>query len=183
MVAVKSDGSRDFALYITDKNGIPFPIKEGNGTLVHNLLQGLNVGDYIHLTRSEKLALDDLISNGNSVKLIKKIAGENISSGMAVVVWKDDKIYKYNTGDINHAGISCGVSKTSALIGEQITIVPPENQITEVGSGWSAGNSYYVGSNSLLTTIPPISGISKKIATGIGIDTVIINNYPEHILL
>jgi hypothetical protein len=114
---------------------------------------------------------------------ITKTAGENISSGMAVVTWTDGLIYKYDITNLAHAGLSCGISKTSALIGETITIVFSENSLTEAGSGWLAGKSYYIGANSLLTTVSPTSGISKKIATGIGIDTVIINNYPEHILL
>jgi hypothetical protein len=114
---------------------------------------------------------------------INKTAGENISSGMAVVIWTDNLVYKYNISNLNHAGLSCGISKTSALTGETLTIVYPENILTEVGSGWSAGKSYFIASNSLLTITPPSSGISKKIATGIGIDTVIVNNYPEHILL
>ena len=122
------------------------------------------------------------INNSSSGELLR-IAGENISSGMAIIINDDDKVYKYNISDISHAGLSCGISKTSALINENITIVLPENQLTEVGSGWLSGVSYFIGSNSLLTSISPSSGISKKIATGIATDTVLINNYPEHILL
>jgi hypothetical protein len=123
-----------------------------------------------------------IINDGSSGELIK-VAGENISSGMAIIIDTDDLVYKYNILNNNHAGLSCGISKTSALLGSSLIIVLPENQLTEVGSGWGSGLSYFIGSNSLLTTISPTSGISKKIATGIGIDTVIINNYPEHILL
>lgn len=123
-----------------------------------------------------------VINNGSSGELLR-IAGENISSGMAIIINNDNKVYKYNILDNNHAGLSCGISKTSALINENITIVLPENQLTEVGSGWLSGVSYFIGSNSLLTSTSPSSGISKKIATGISVDTVLINNYPEHILL
>lgn len=123
-----------------------------------------------------------IINNGSSGELLR-IAGENISSGMAIIINNDNKVYKYNILDNSHAGLSCGISKTSALINENITIVLPENQLTEVGSGWLSGISYFIGSNSLLTSTSPSSGISKKIATGIEVDTVIINNYPEHILL
>ena len=241
-----------------------------SGTSVHNDLQGLNVGDYIHLTAAEKLRFDNLNTSGvpllvdnfvfsgsqtftllsnyskiytidvngqgalslpqytliapNQILIndtlnfgdylvvlyssgetgvlpyytqsqvdglianvsagsVTKIAGENISSGMAIVVWTDGLVYKYDISNINHAGISCGMSKTSGSIGSNITIIFAENELTEVGSGWGPGNSYYIGSNSLLTTTPPLTGISKKIATGIGIDTIVINNYPEHILL
>lgn len=247
------------------------PGGSGGGTSIHNELQGLNVGDYIHLTAAEKDRLDNiststtpllreelvfsgsqlftlinnysqiysidvngqgalassqytlitpnqilindtldvsdylvvlysgaevgvlpyytqsqtdaLISNSVDGGSITKITGENISSGTAVVIWTNGLVYKYDISNINHAGIGCGISKTSALMGESLTVVFAENKLTEVGSGWSAGNSYYIGSNSLLTTISPTSGISKKIATGIGVDTIIINNYPEHILL
>ena len=129
------------------------------------------------------LGNENIVINNSSSGELLRIAGENISSGMAIIINNDNKVYKYNILDNNHAGLSCGISKTSALINENITIVLPENQLTEVGSGWLSGVSYFIGSNSLLTSTSPSSGISKKIATGIAVDTVLINNYPEHILL
>lgn len=126
---------------------------------------------------------DALIANISPIDDITKTSGEIISAGMAVVIETNGLVYKYDIFNYNHAGLSCGIAKTSGIPAGIITIKLASKILTEVGSGWLAGNSYFVGANSLLTIIPPIVGIVKKIATGIGIDTVIVENYTEHILI
>ena len=201
---VKSDTDTKITTYITDLNGVPYLLKDdgvletisnSNGTisvtgttdieikldpaLLISINSALQSGDNISSLNNDI----GYVTNSDISLGINKVAGENISSGMAVIVWTDNLVYKYNIANLAHAGLTCGISKTSGLVGETILVVTPENKLTEVGSGWNVGKSYFIGSNSLLTVIPPTSGISKKIATGVDVDTIIINNYPEHILL
>ncbi len=114
---------------------------------------------------------------------IDLIAGEIISSGMVVIIFTDGKVYKYDINDESHAGLTCGIAKTSGISGNTITITLPGEIHVEVGSGWQAGISYYVASNSLLSSTAPTVGIVKKIGTGITTDTILVNNYDELILI
>lgn len=125
----------------------------------------------------------DLVDNF-SRKLLEGTAGEAISSGMAVVIWTDGKIYKYNITNDSHAGLTCGIAKTSTSAdGEPITITLPGNIHTESGSGWDSGLKYFISSTSILTTTPPTTGIVKLIGTGISVDTIFIDNYNELITI
>lgn len=110
-------------------------------------------------------------------------AGESISSGMAVIISTDGKAYKYDIIDESHAGLTCGIAKTSGVLNTTMTITLPGHVHIEASSGWLAGVNYYVASNSLLTTISPTTGIVKHIGTGIDTDTIFITNYNELILL
>lgn len=110
-------------------------------------------------------------------------AGETISSGMAVVIWTDNKVYKYDITNSAHAGLTCGIAKTSGTLDNFMDIVLPGNIITESGSGWISGISYFVAATSLLTSTAPTSGIIKKIGTGIDVDTILVNNYNELIII
>jgi hypothetical protein len=210
IIYVKADGDTKVTTYITDINGVPYLLKDDVDSdygvqTIYNTDGSIIVAGVDNIRISLSSVLQAMIANAiptganistlvndvgyitatelSTTITITKKAGENISTGMAVVIGSNEFIYKYDITNINHAGLSCGITKTSAITGGDITIVTPENILTDVGSGWSAGNSYFVGINSLLTTIPPTSGINKKIATGIGVDTILINNYPEHILL
>lgn len=116
-------------------------------------------------------------------KVLSLTAGESISSGMAVVIWTDNKVYKYDISNVNHAGLTCGIAKTSGILDNLMDVVLPGNIHVEVGSGWSVGNSYYISATSILTTTAPTTGIIKKIGTGIDTDTIFINDYNEFITI
>lgn len=124
----------------------------------------------------------DLV-DGFQARVITLTAGETISSGMAVVIWTDNQVYKYDITDDTHAGLTCGIAKTSGTVGNPMDVTLTGSIHTEVGSGWAAGNSYYIAATSLLTTTPPVVGIVKKIATGLSADTVFINDYNEFITI
>lgn len=110
---------------------------------------------------------------------IKGWAGEDLPSGIVVVVNIDGLIYKYDPLNISNAGKTVGITKNAALMGEEVTATIAGNIHIEVGSGWIAGVSYFIGTSGSLTATPPVEGISKKIATGLAPDTILVNDYPE----
>lgn len=122
-------------------------------------------------------------AGGGGTSEMDFIAGENISSGMAVVIWTDGSVYKYDVANNLHAGLTCGIAKTSVLIGNQITVTLTGSIHQEVGSGWLPGVSYFVSTTSILSSTAPTIGIVKKIGTGVDIDTIFINDYPEVITI
>lgn len=125
----------------------------------------------------------DLVDNF-SKRILNGTAGEAISSGMAVVIWTDGKIYKYNITNDTHAGLTCGIAKTSTSSdGEPITVTLPGNIHIESGSGWDSGLKYFISSTSVLITTPPTLGIVKLIGTGISVDTIFVDNYNEIITI
>lgn len=136
------------------------------GTLIDNLLN----------------IIDSVISGD-----VTKTAGETISSGMAIMIDTDGKVYKYNVRDMSHYGAGFGIAKTSGVNGSTIVVRLAGTSITDVGSGWTQGVSYFIAENSLLTsTAPSIGGsdlILKRIAIGTSTDTVFINDFEERILI
>ena len=165
-------------LWVTSGQNIPKQVE----------LKSILAGDLISSQAGNTLILgvDGKIYNPPSSAIlgeIIKVAGENISSGMAIIIDVDNKAYKYDITNYNHAGLSCGIAKTSASNFQTLTIKTSGNVLTEVGSGWQPGKSYFIGSNSILTENPPTVGIIKKIATGVDLDKIIVENYSEYILI
>lgn len=143
-------------------DGVTYPI----GTLIDTILNEI-----------------DGISGGGTSLEITKLAGENISGQMVVILDTDNKIYKYNISNTAHYGKCIGISKTSASTGNNITVSVIGSELLSSGSGWTTGVTYFVSSASLLTSTPPTTGLLKRIALGIDTDKVLIENFEERILL
>lgn len=141
--------------------------------------QGTDVDEYIADKNGAFRKVNPIVSLTASIPEITRETGENIASGLAVIIWTNNKIYKYDITNPNHIGLTCGVSKTSATTGNDIVVVLVGGVLTDVGSGWNSGLSYYISATSTLTTTAPTTGVIKKIATGINVDTIIINDYIE----
>ena len=144
--------------------------------------QGTDIDEYITDKYGSYHKVNPIVVS-SSTSFITRVAGENISSGMAVIIGTDNKIYKYDITNENHCGLSVGIAKTSGITGNNMNVTLPGSIITEVGSGWQSGESYFVSATSILTTTPPLVGVIKKIGTGIDTDTILINNYNELILI
>ena len=175
---LNSQTQKVFQIWVTDNQNVPKQVDLGSPR-ANTLISGES-GNILRVGLDGKLFVPPSATlTGEFIK----IAGENISSGMAVVIETDGLVYRYDIFNYNHAGLSCGIAKTSGIFTETITLKIVGNILTEVGSGWLAGKSYFVGVNSLLTVSAPLIGVVKKIGTGIANDTIIIENYTEHILI
>ena len=208
MFCVKADNETEFRLIVTDLSGNVVNLKDlaggsdvvntdGTITITGTTTKNIRVSTALQALINSALRSGDDISQlvndvgyitladipSTSTGVLYLTSAENISSAMVVVVGQDGFAYKYDITNPNHSGLTCGITNTSATTGQTIKITLPSNIITDVGSGWSAGKSYYVATNSLLSETAPTTGIVKKIATGIRTDTVLIDNYIEYTLL
>lgn len=107
-----------------------------------------------------------------AVKLAR-VAGATINGGKAVMQDPDGEIYPFDIENPFHYGKYLGVAETAATIGNEATIII-SGVSNYIGSGWSAGISYYIGSNGLLTHIPPTTGLLIRVGVGIDTDKIAI---------
>lgn len=142
------------------------------------------VGDNITATRiGNKVTVNVSGGTGSGEAVIKEfIAGEIINGGKAVIVDIDEKIYIMDITDTDHWYKFLGIAANSAIIDDPVNVVI--NGVTEVlGSGWLAGQGYYISSSGFLTTIPPTNGMCKQIAVGISNEKISINHYSEFVTI
>lgn len=110
----------------------------------------------------------------DSAQLLQVIAGEIISGGKAVMINSDGKAYVFDINNENNYGKMCGIAKEGVTTGSLLNVFVT-GIATEVGSGWSAGNVYYVSSTGFLTMTPPPAGIRKTIGVGVANDKVLLS--------
>lgn len=113
---------------------------------------------------------------------ISLIAGEVINGGNAVIIENDSKIYKFDITNSLHAGKFAGVALNSVLSGNQCSVIV-SGEMTNVGSGYSAGTVYYVAANSMLTSTAPAHGLIHKVGVGSGVDKILITSNLEFEIL
>lgn len=79
---------------------------------------------------------------------IEQIAGQNLSSGRAVIK-SGGKVYYFNPNDLDHAGKTIGITTTSALSDETVTITF-SGIITDAAFNFEEGQALYIGLNGQL---------------------------------
>lgn len=102
------------------------------------------------------------------------VTGMAVSVGMALMIASDGKAYPFDISSSTSYGKFIGIATTAAISGG-IEIVAEVGEVAITGIGWTTNSTYYIGSNSLLTSTVPSSGIIKEIAVGVGTDTIIIS--------
>lgn len=134
----------------------------------------------VKLIKPSTLPAIKLIKVGTTIQnsfisdnLTEEIAGETISSGK-VVYSSGGKIYNFNPGDVTLYGRSYGISKTSAVINQQLTI-QWGGKFSEAGLGLVQDQIYYAGTSGLPTT--NITGflLIQPIGFAIDSDNLMIN--------
>ncbi len=142
-------------------------IKQSDGSVKH----------YIGaLDGTLKLVSDSSVPLTSSpYSLISTTAGETISGGKVVSIHEDNLAYVYNINDENDYFRMYGIAKQAAILGGTLEVFI-SGEVTEVGSGWQFGKTYFVSSTGLLTENVPVLGIIKKIATGMSTDKVFLTN-------
>lgn len=106
---------------------------------------------------------------------ITRPAGETIATGIAVIIDADGRVYHYDITNPDHYGKLCGVSRQAALKGNLLDVCV-SGELTEAGSGWRAGDMYYVGSGGVLQVEVPATGTPCVIAVGTAADTILVKN-------
>lgn len=105
---------------------------------------------------------------------ISCVAGEVINSGEAVFIDSDNLLYVMDITDGSHYEKCVGVANQSVITGD-ICKVTTSGRLSVIGSGWVAGEIYYISSTGILTPTPPIIGWCQKVGVGIDTNTISIN--------
>jgi hypothetical protein len=133
-------------------------------------------------TRSEHCACDRIIVHGVAPELIEAgkqgIAGTTLDdstrtrkAGEAIsavkVVYQspsDEKVYKADNLDNNTRDTVLGISLTSAILNQDITI-KTFGEVENSGWNWdvNANKNLYLGTNGNITQVPPASGFSLRL--------------------
>jgi hypothetical protein len=101
-------------------------------------------------------------------------AGATVSSGMALMIDVDGKAYPFDILNSYHYNKYLGVADTAALIDQPCEVVI-DGTVTNPGTGWVAGNGYYIGPTSFPSPTPPVAGLVKQIGVGIATDSILLN--------
>ena len=115
-----------------------------------------NVGDV--LTKTGAAATDyAFLPPGSSANLEVYPAGQNLSSGRVVIIDGLEAWYFQNT-DATHTGRAYGVTKTSALVGNDVTI-QVQGVIQDAAFGFTADRIVWVGADGEIFDVQPVTGV------------------------
>jgi hypothetical protein len=103
------------------------------------------------------------------------IAAQTISGGKAVIIDVDGKIYAFDILNPYHYDKYLGIAETGSTLGTPIVIVT-NGPTTLVGTGWLPGVQYYIGGDSFLTSVPPVSGFVKIVGIGINTNVLLVES-------
>ena len=186
MVAVKADGESSFSLYVTDKNGVPYPLKDlqGSGgiTTVTNtdgnlVITGIenkviNISPTLLTLINSALQPSDL---GN-INNIEKISAESIPSHTPVAIY-NNQAYKLDNLNPLHQFSFAGFSTNGTSIGESC-IIQQEGEISLLAWGLTPDAQYLASTNGVIQLNNISAGFTKVIGYAINSDTLrIIKEY------
>jgi hypothetical protein len=98
-------------------------------------------------------------------------AGEAIGGGRSVFIAADSKVYVYKNTDMVAFGKFVGMSKGAASSGAQVQI-QMDGLFTDVGFGYTPGDTYYVSSTGVPTNTPPTTGFVHVLGVGVDSNTL-----------
>jgi len=138
-------------------NGAPVEVEInccGGGVL--GVPQDGDVGDV--LTKTGATATDyEWLPPGSAANFETYPAGQNLSSGRVVIIDGLEAWYFQNT-DATHAGRAYGVTKTSAAIGNNVTI-QVQGVIQDAAFNFTADRIVWVGADGEIFDTQPITGV------------------------
>ena len=138
-------------------NGAPVEVEInccGGGVL--GVPQDGDVGDV--LTKTGATATDyEWLPPGSAANFETYPAGQNLSSGRVVIIDGLEAWYFQHT-DATHAGRAYGVTKTSAAIGNNVTI-QVQGVIQDAAFNFTADRIVWVGADGEIFDTQPITGV------------------------
>lgn len=138
-------------------NGAPVEVEInccGGGVL--GVPQDGDVGDV--LTKTGATATDyEWLPPGSAANFETYPAGQNLSSGRVVIIDGLEAWYFQNT-DATHAGRAYGVTKTSAVTGNNVTI-QVQGVIQDAAFNFTADRIVWVGADGEIFDTQPITGV------------------------
>lgn len=162
MIAVKADNESSFSLYVTDKNGVPYPLKDlqGSGgitTLINTdgnlVITGVN-NKVINIAPA-LLSLINSALQPEDENTIEKVSAENIPSHTPIAV-VNNQAYKFDASNINHQFAFAGFSKNGTTSG-QTCLIQQQGEIELVGWGLIPNQQYLAGTSGAIVVDNVIS--------------------------
>ena len=164
---VKASVASEVEGYITDRQGVPYPLKDlqGSGgitTLINTdgnlVITGVN-NKVINIAPA-LLTLINSDLQPEDVNTIEKISGESIPSHTPIAIY-NNLAYKFDASNINHQFAFAGFSKNGTTIG-QTCLIQQQGEIELVGWGLTPNQQYLAGT-----------------AGAIVVDNITLNNFTK----
>ena len=149
---VKSSPSSVVSGFITDINGVPYPLKDlqGSGgitTLINTdgnlVITGVN-NKVINIAPA-LLSLINSALQPEDENTIEKVSAENIPSHTPIAI-VNNQAYKFDASNINHQFAFAGFSKNGTIIG-QTCLIQQQGEIELVGWGLIPNQQYLAGTS------------------------------------
>lgn len=107
-------------------------------------------------------------------------AGEVINGGKALYMNADGKVYHLDITDPSTYLQYIGIASQSAILNDPVNVVV-QGKTQVLGSGWIAGQRYWIAATGFLATTPPATGLAKAVGVGVDADTINIIDFTEYI--
>lgn len=181
---VKSSPSSVVSGFITDINGVPYPLKDlqGSGgitTLINTdgnlVITGVN-NKVINIAPA-LLSLINSALQPEDENTIEKVSAENIPSHTPIAI-VNNQAYKFDASNINHQFAFAGFSKNGTIIG-QTCLIQQQGEIELVGWGLTPNQQYLAGTaGTIVVDNITLNNFTKVLAYATTTDTLqIIKDY------
>ena len=178
MIAVKADNESSFSLYVTDKVGVPYPLKDlqGSGgitTLINTdgnlVITGVN-NKVINIAPA-LLSLINSALQPEDENTIEKVSAENIPSHTPIAI-VNNQAYKFDASNINHQFAFAGFSKNGTTTG-QTCLIQQQGEIELVGWGLTPNQQYLAGtSGAIVVDNTTLNNFTKVLGYATTMDTL-----------
>lgn len=145
IVAVKNDGDTTFSLYITDKQGVPFPIKDNSGIVaITNTDGNLDInGTEINISPTLLATISSALQSGDNISELTNDVGYITVSDLPTIV--NDKNY------IHNQVVASDTWQIQHNLGKF-----PSVSIVDSGDNLVVGEVKYIDSNNVLITFTSV---------------------------
>lgn len=108
--------------------------------------------------------------SGSGSTSIITVAGQALSAGRVVTITPLGAFY-FNGNDVSQYGLAVGVTANAAALGDGVTVslIGP---LDLVGAGYTPGVRFWAGTNGVLVTTPPVSGMAVVVGYAVDSDTI-----------
>ena len=170
--------------FITDRNGVPYPLKDISGS--GGITTLINTDGNLVITGADNKVINispALLSLINSAlqpedeNTIEKVSAENIPSHTPIAI-VNNQAYKFDASNINHQFAFAGFSKNGTIIG-QTCLIQQQGEIELVGWGLTPNQQYLAGTaGTIVVDNITLNNFTKVLAYATTTDTLqIIKDY------
>ena len=181
---VKASVASEVEGYITDRQGVPYPLKDlqGSGgitTLINTdgnlVITGVN-NKVINIAPA-LLTLINSALQPEDENTLEKVSAENIPSHTPIAI-VNNQAYKFDASNINHQFAFAGFSKNGTTTG-QTCLIQQQGEIELVGWGLTPNQQYLAGTaGTIVVDNITLNNFTKVLAYATTTDTLqIIKDY------